>query len=143
MTVFKMRSFRKKLEEHPPHPTAKTAESLEAAPSPLPTAPSGGIGGGGAGVSGEISQDAPAHPDRLPGGYLNAAVLQLQPGRCASCAHWQGPDEYGDGLCPLGRAAHGWLDGNPAAPVMTTALHECAAQAGRGWKARTPEKGRY
>lgn len=75
-----------------------------------------------------------AQADRLPDGRLNAAVLQLQLGRCASCAHWRGPDEYGDGLCPLGRRAHGWADGNPDAPVITTPLHECAAHGGKGWK---------
>lgn len=71
------------------------------------------------------------HPD----GRLNVAALQDQPGRCASCGRWQGPDEYGDGLCLLGRAAHGWPDGRPDAPVLTTALHECAAYGGKGWKA--------
>ncbi len=135
MTVFKMRTYRKKLEEHPTPPTAKTAERPGTALLTPPADPSDGIGSEGVGVSGKKSHTAPAHPDRLLGGHLNAAVLQLQPGRCASCARWQGPDEYGDGLCPLGRAAHGWLDGNPYAPVMTTALHECAAQAGRGWQA--------
>ncbi|WP_156372831.1 hypothetical protein [Deinococcus sp. Leaf326] len=85
--------------------------------------------------SGVSENQTPETPERLPDGRLNAVVLRLRPGRCASCAHWQGPDEYGDGLCPLGRLAHGWLDGQRDAPVMTTALHECAAQA---W---TPMKG--
>lgn len=69
---------------------------------------------------------------QLPDGRLNMAALQ---GRCVSCGRWQGPDEYGDGLCPLGRGAHGRLDGNLAAPEMTTALHLCAAHGGKGWKA--------
>lgn len=69
------------------------------------------------------------HPD----GRLNVAALQ---GRCANCGRWQGPDEYGDGLCVLGRAAHGWPYGNPDAPVMTTALHCCAAYGGQGWQAK-------
>lgn len=72
---------------------------------------------------------------RLPDGCLDLAQLGTLPGRCATCARWQ-PDGYGDGLCPLGRAAHGWADGNPEAHVITTALHECAGHAGRGWKAK-------
>lgn len=72
---------------------------------------------------------------QLPDGRLNMAALQDQPGRCVSCSRWQGPDEYGDGLCVLGRAAHGWPYGNPDAPVMTTAHHCCAAYGGKGWKA--------
>lgn len=71
-----------------------------------------------------------------PDGRLNAAALKGQPGRCVGCAHWQGPDTYGDGLCLLGRGAHGWLDGNPAAPVLTPALHACAAQNGQGWQVK-------
>lgn len=71
------------------------------------------------------------HPD----GRLNTGALEGQPGRCVSCSRWQGPDAYGDGLCVLGRGAHGWLDGNPDAPVMTGALHDCAAHNGQGWQA--------
>ena len=71
------------------------------------------------------------HPDER----LTAAALEGQPGRCVSCSQWQGPDAHGDGLCPLGRAAHGWLDGNPDAPVLTVALHVCAAHNGQGWQA--------
>lgn len=64
------------------------------------------------------------------------AELGQQPGRCGSCFRWEGPDEYGDGLCPLGRKAHGWLDGNPDVPVICTVHHQCAAYGGKGWKAR-------
>jgi hypothetical protein len=71
---------------------------------------------------------------RLPDGRLDVAALSLQPGRCASCGWWIGPDEYGDGRCPLGRAAHGWPDGNPNEAVLTTALHHCQAREGRGWE---------
>ena len=73
---------------------------------------------------------------RLPDGRLDVAALSALPGHCGSCARWQGPDAYGDGLCPLGRAAHGWHDGNPKAPVLTTPHHACAAYSGKGWKAR-------
>lgn len=73
---------------------------------------------------------------RLADGRLDFATLRDQPGRCASCSWWQGPDAYGDGLCVLGRQAHGWPYGNPDAPVMTTALHCCAAQGGQGWQAK-------
>ena len=73
---------------------------------------------------------------RLPDGRLDVAALSALPGRCGSCARWQGPDAYGDGLCPLGRAAHGWHDGNPKAPVLTTPHHKCAAHGGAGWKAK-------
>lgn len=124
MTVFKMRRYKKQEEVTTP-PTAKTDESTSVIPF-------GTFGSEGPSVSPEKT----AHPDRLPSGHLNAAVLQLQQGRCASCARWEGPDEYGLGLCPVGRAAHGWLDGNPKGPVTTTPLHECAAHAGRGWKSR-------
>lgn len=72
------------------------------------------------------------HPD----GRLNASILEGQPGRCVSCGRWQGPDAYGDGLCILGRGAHGWLDGNPDAPVLTGALHVCAAHNGQGWQVK-------
>ncbi len=72
---------------------------------------------------------------QLPDGRLNVAALEGQPGRCQSCARWQGPDVYGDGLCVLGREAHGWPYGNPKGPVLTTALHECGAHGGKGWKA--------
>ncbi|GAA5513803.1 hypothetical protein Dcar01_02551 [Deinococcus carri] len=71
---------------------------------------------------------------RLPDGRLDVAALAAAPGRCGCCARWQGPDAYGDGLCPLGRAAHGWADGNPKAPVLTVAHHHCAAHGGQGWK---------
>ncbi|MDK2014516.1 MULTISPECIES: hypothetical protein [unclassified Deinococcus] len=74
---------------------------------------------------------------RTADGRLNVAALAAQRGHCGCCARWNGPDAYGDGLCSLGRAAHGWLDGNPRAPVLTVAHHACAAQAGKGWKART------
>ena len=135
MTTFKMRSYRKTAADPAP-PTAKTDKSPTPAPVPVVAAPSDGSDGGGVGVPAPIPAGAAPAVTRLPDGRLNAAVLQLQPGRCASCTHWQGPDEYGDGLCPLGRRAHGWYDGNPDAPVMTTPLHECAAHAGRGWKRR-------
>lgn len=71
---------------------------------------------------------------RLPDGRLDLARLSSAPGHCGCCARWQGPDEYGEGLCPLGRAAHGWPDGNPKAPVLTAAHHACAAHGGEGWK---------
>lgn len=92
----------------------------------------------------ELLESIKAHRDHLvrrlergqfPDGRLNVAALQDQPGRCASCSRWQGPDEFGDGLCVLGRQAHGWPYGNPEAPVITTALHICGAYDGRGWKA--------
>ena len=73
---------------------------------------------------------------RLPDGRLDVAALSALPGHCGCCARWQGPDAYGDGLCPLGRAAHGWPDGNPDAPVLTPPHHTCAAYSGQGWKAR-------
>lgn len=73
---------------------------------------------------------------RLPDGRLDVTRLSSTPGHCGCCARWQGPDAYGDGLCPLGRAAHGWADGNPDAPVLTVAHHECGAYEGQGWKRR-------
>ena len=73
---------------------------------------------------------------RLPDGRLDVAALSALPGRCGSCARWQGPDAYGDGLCSLGRAAHGWHDGNPRAPVLIVPHHKCAAHGGAGWKAK-------
>lgn len=73
---------------------------------------------------------------RLPDGRLDVARLAAAPGHCGCCARWQGPDEYGEGRCPLGRAAHGWADGNPKAPVLTVPHHACAAYDGQGWKAR-------
>ena len=72
---------------------------------------------------------------RLPDGRIDMQRLAHQQGVCLTCARWQ-PDEYGDGLCPLGRRAHGWYDGNPAAPVITTAAHRCAAKNGAGWQAK-------
>lgn len=101
-----------------PHPTQE--KHPRSHPRPIPVSPSVPDGERG----------------RLPDGYLNVAVLQNHPGRCASCARWQGPDAYGDGLCVLGRQAHGWPYGNPNAPVMTTALHCCAAHGGQGWQAK-------
>lgn len=71
---------------------------------------------------------------RTADGRLNAAELSRQSGRCASCDRWTGPDEYGLGVCPLGREAHGWFDGKVDSPVMTVALHECVAHGGKGWK---------
>ena len=69
-------------------------------------------------------------------GRLDVARLSALPGHCGSCARWQGPDAYGDGLCSLGRAAHGWHDGNPRAPVLIVPHHKCAAHGGAGWKAK-------
>lgn len=74
---------------------------------------------------------------RTLNGRLSAPLLSQQVGRCASCNRWKGPDEFGLGLCPLGRAAHGWLDGRADLPVMTTPLHECAAHGGKGWTGKT------
>lgn len=73
---------------------------------------------------------------RLPDGSLDVARLAAAPGHCGCCSRWQGPDAYGDGLCPLGRAAHGWADGNSAAPVLTAVHHRCAAHGGQGWRAK-------
>lgn len=71
-----------------------------------------------------------------PDGRLDVATLSAAPGRCVTCRRWTGPDAFGDGLCPLGRHAHGWLDGDPDAPVITAALHVCAAHQGNGWQVR-------
>lgn len=73
---------------------------------------------------------------RATDGRLNVAALAAQPGHCGCCAHWEGPDAYGDGLCPLGHGAHGLLGGNPDRPVMTVSHHSCAAREGRGWKSK-------
>lgn len=68
---------------------------------------------------------------RLTGGVIASTAG----GRCDQCAHWEGPDEFGDGLCLLGRRAHGWLDGNPDLPVLCTAHHHCSAYGGLGFEA--------
>lgn len=66
-------------------------------------------------------------------GGLRRLLGEWTSGQCGTCVRWQGPDEYGDGLCPLGRLAHGWLDGNPDAPVLCPAGHRCLAYGGLGW----------
>lgn len=78
------------------------------------------------------------HP--RPSGHSNIELLSQQAGRCGTCLHWT-PDAFDDGLCSLGRAAHGWLDGNPKVPVITPPHHQCAAHDGKGWKAHQ-QKGR-
>ena len=66
-----------------------------------------------------------------------AADLARTPGHCGSCARWIAlPAPLAHiGLCSAGRAAHGWYDGNPVAPVELQAGHGCAAHGGKGWKA--------
>ncbi|WP_216319742.1 hypothetical protein [Deinococcus aestuarii] len=73
---------------------------------------------------------------RLPDGRLDVDRLAAEPGHCGCCARWQGPDAYGDGMCPLGRAAHGWADGSPTALVLTPSHHGCGAHSGQGWQVR-------
>lgn len=162
MTVFKMRS-RRKADAHPAPLTAITAEStreglglgeklpdtlppslpeVTEAPQPVGAGPSGSAGmhppsgSYGSGVGGVSAQKKQVDPFRLPDGQWDVAALAAQPGHCGCCAHWEGPDAYGDGLCRLGRASHGWADGNPTLPVLTFPHTICAARTGRGWKSK-------
>ena len=73
---------------------------------------------------------------RLPDGRLDVARLSSAPGHCGCCARWTPTGYPLEGECSAGRRAHGWPDGNPDAPVLTTPHHTCAAYSGRGWKAR-------
>lgn len=75
---------------------------------------------------------------RTADGRLDVAWLATQPGRCGTCTRWRGPDTYSDGQCRLGRAAHGWADGDPLAPVTTTVHHACQALVSGvlGWHPR-------
>lgn len=103
-----------------------------------------------AGVTLCASQGAVEEPDALPygttpqnqtsssgrsDGRIDMQQVAQQKGVCLTCARWQ-TDEFGDGLCPLGRRAHGWYDGNPTLAVITTAAHRCAAHGGAGWQAK-------
>ena len=58
---------------------------------------------------------------------------------CGTCARWEAlaPPLAHMGLCSAGRAAHGWYDGNPVAPVEIQAGHGCAAHGGKGWQVKT------
>ena len=62
----------------------------------------------------------------------------VNPRTCGSCARWAAlPAPLAHmGLCSAGRAAHGWYDGNPVAPVEIHAAHACAANSGKGFRVR-------
>ena len=64
--------------------------------------------------------------------------LARTPGHCGLCARWEAlPAPLAHlGECSAGRAAHGWHDGNPVAPVEIHAAHSCAAWEGKGFRAR-------
>ena len=83
-------------------------------------------------LQGQVSGAALApRPDPLEVGQ--------QPGHCGTCARWEAlaPPLAHMGLCSAGRAAHGWYDGNPVAPVEIQAGHGCAAHGGKGWQVKT------
>ena len=75
---------------------------------------------------------APAPASSSP----DVARLAQTPGHCGCCARWTPTGYPLEGECSAGRRAHGWPDGNPDAPVLTTPHHTCAAYSGQGWKAR-------
>ena len=62
----------------------------------------------------------------------------VAPRTCGSCACWSALSAplVHMGLCAVGRRAHGWLDGNPVAPVEIQAGHGCAAHGGKSWQAQ-------
>lgn len=91
---------------------------------PSPPRPAGGT------VSGKTA------PQQLNSAHSVPVALQAESGRCGSCRRWT-PAEYPlEGECNAGRRAHGWFDGDPQAPVLTTPHHRCAAQGGQGWQAK-------
>lgn len=87
---------------------------------------------------GEVCPPSPAPPAPRPAvkPRPDAAALAQTPGHCGCCARWTPTGYPLEGECSAGRRAHGWPDGNPDAPVLTTPHHTCAAYSGRGWKAR-------
>ena len=62
--------------------------------------------------------------------------LALTPGHCGVCARWSAlPAPLAHmGLCSVGRRAHGWLDGDPAAAVEIQAGCGCMVHGGKGWR---------
>ncbi len=81
--------------------------------------------------------DPPALPQEAPRAAPgDPFVIGAQPGHCASCRRWT-YDGWGlEGLCSAGKRAHGWLDGNPLLPVITSAHLSCQVVTGKGWQAR-------
>ena len=82
-------------------------------------------------------EDVAPKTERLPvARSFFAADLARTPGHCGSCARWSAPPQAHMGLCSAGRAAHGWYDGNPVAPVEIQAGHGCVAHGGKSWQAQ-------
>lgn len=59
-------------------------------------------------------------------------------GHCGTCRRFTRREDFGSwmGQCSAGRRRHGWLDGNPEAPVEIHMAHRCAVGGGKGYQRR-------
>lgn len=69
---------------------------------------------------------------------LKLWLLSQMDGHCGPCRRFTRREDFGSwmGECSAGRRRHGWLDGNPDAPVEIHMAHRCCAYGGTGYQRR-------